>query len=87
VLVPEADPAPPPWDGFRLETVASDASAAALPDAMPDDSREHLDAGAEKSVDPALDVQEQVARVLLTELLEPRLAEALCKPDAAPSAA
>ena len=86
-LVLEADPAPLPSDACRLETVASDAWADALPDAMPDGSREHLDAGAEKLVDPALDVPGQVAQVRPLELLAPKLAAALCKPDAAPSAA
>ena len=86
-LVLEADPAPLPSDACRLETVASDASVAVLPDAMPDGSQEHSDAGAEKLVDPALGVLVQVAQALLIELLAARHAEVLCKPGAAPSAA
>jgi hypothetical protein len=70
-----------------LETVESDASADALPDAMPDGPQEYPDAGAEKLVDPALDVPVQVAQALLIELLAARRAGVLCKPDAAPSAA
>ena len=70
-----------------METAASDASASALPDATLDGPQEHSDAGAEKLVDPALDVPGQVAQVRPLELLAPKLAAVLCKPDAAPSAA
>ena len=86
-LVPEADPVPLPSDAFRLETAASDASAAALPDAMLDVPQERSGAGAEKLVDPARDVPVQVAQALRLELLAARRAWVLCKPDAAPSAA
>jgi hypothetical protein len=86
-LVPEANPAPLPWDAFLLETGVSDASAAVLPDAMLDGLREHSDAGAEKLADPALDVPAQVALERLPEVLAPRPAAVLCKLDAAPSAA
>jgi hypothetical protein len=86
-LVPEAARVPRPWDGSQLETVASDASAAVLPDAMPDGPQEYSDAGAEKLVDPALGVPAQVGRGLLIELLAARHAGVLCKPDAVPSAA
>jgi hypothetical protein len=86
-LVPEASPAQLPLDACPSETGASDASAAALPDAMLDGLREHSDAGAEKLVDPALDVPAQVAQGLLPEVLVQRLAAVLCKLDAAPSAA
>ena len=54
---------------------------------MLDVPQEDSDAGAEKLVDPALDVPGQVAQVRPLELLAPKLAAALCKPDAAPSAA
>jgi hypothetical protein len=54
---------------------------------MPDGPQEHSDAGAEKLVDPALDVPAQVAQVRRHGLLAPRLAAALYKPVAAPSAA
>ena len=70
-----------------METAASDAWDAALPDAMLDAPREHSDAGAEKLVDPALDVPAQVEPELLTGQLAPQPAEVLCKPDAALSAA
>jgi len=71
-----------------LATGASDASAAALPDVMPDVPQAHSDAAVEKWVDPAQDVRVQVAQGrLLIVLRARRLAEALCKPDAAPSAA
>ena len=85
--VPEANPAPLPWDACQWETAASDAWDAALPDAMLDAPQEHSDAGAEKWVDPALDVPAQVVRALLLELLAARHAGVLCKPDAGPSAA
>jgi hypothetical protein len=45
------------------------------------------DAGAEKLVDPVLDVPVQVAQALRLELLEARRAKVLCKPASAPSAA
>jgi len=86
-LVLEADPAPLPSDACRLETAVSDAWDGALPDAMLDVPQEDSDAGAEKWVDPALDVPAQVARALQLELLAARHAGVLCKPDAAPSAA
>jgi hypothetical protein len=86
-LVPEANLVPRPWGVCRLETALSDASAAALLGAMLDGPQEHSDAGAGKSVDPAQDVPAQVAQVLLLELLAALHAAALCKPDAAPSAA
>jgi hypothetical protein len=86
-LVPVANLAPRPWDVCRLETAASDAWDAALPDAILDAPQEHSDAGAEKWVDPALDVPAQVAQVHLLELLAARRARVLCKPVAAPSAA
>jgi hypothetical protein len=70
-----------------LETAASDAWDGALPDAMLDVPQGHSDAGAEKWVDPALDVPAQVARALLLELPAVRHAGELCKPDADPSAA
>ena len=70
-----------------METAASDAWDAALPDVMLDAPQERSDAGAEKLVDPALGVPAQVARALLLELLAARHAGALYKPDAGPSAA
>jgi hypothetical protein len=54
---------------------------------MLDDLRQHSDAGAEKSVGLAPDVPGQIAQAFLLELPEARNARALCKPDAAPSAA
>ena len=86
-LVPEANPAPLPWGAFLWETGVSDASAAALPDAMLDGLREHSDAGAEKLVDPALDVPAQAALERLPEVLAPRLAAVLCTRGAVRSAA
>ena len=70
-----------------MEIAASDAWDAALPDAMLDAPQEHSDAGAEKWVDPALDVPAQVARALLLELLAARRTRVLCKPASGPSAA
>ena len=70
-----------------METAVSDAWDGALPDAMLDVPQEDSDAGAEKWVDPALDVPAQVARALQLELLAARHAGVLCKPDAGPSAA
>ena len=86
-LVLEADPALLPSGACRWETAESDAWADVLPGAMPDGSRERLGAGAEKLVDPALDVLVQAGQALLIELRAARHAEVLCTPDAAPSAA
>jgi len=54
---------------------------------MLDAPQEHSDAGAEKWVDPALDVPAQAARALQLELPAAQHAAELCKPDAGPSAA
>ena len=54
---------------------------------MLDAPQARSDAGAEKLVDPALDVPVQVAQALRLELLEALHARVLCKPDAARSAA
>lgn len=64
-----------------------DASAAVLPDAMPDGSQEHSDAGAEKLVGPAPGVRAQDAPARLPEVLVPQLEEALCTRGAVRSAA
>ena len=70
-----------------METAASDAWDAALPDAMLDVPQEHWDAGAEKLVDQVLDVPVQVVQALRLELLAARRARVLCKPASGPSAA
>jgi hypothetical protein len=92
-LVPEAvAPVPHREDAHRLASSASDASDAALPDAMDaaDLRREPSDGGAEKLAVPALDARAQDAwsrrARWFVQWVRPAVAAELYRPDAVQSA-